>query len=61
MINDELLFSAYKLREKLVTDNYRPRYHFLPPEGKWNDMNGSRAFPSALSPPQVILSRFCLA
>lgn len=40
MINDELLFSAYKLREKLVTDKYRPRYHFLPPEGKWNDMNG---------------------
>jgi beta-fructofuranosidase len=32
---------AYEMREKLVEDKFRPRYHFLPPEGHWNDINGA--------------------
>ena len=37
---DDLLMATYELREKLVADKYRPRYHFCPPEGRWNDLNG---------------------
>lgn len=32
--------AIYELREKMVTDRQRPRYHFVPPEGRWNDLNG---------------------
>ena len=32
---------SYELREQLVGDKFRPRYHFLPPEGRWNDVNGA--------------------
>ena len=37
---DDLLMETYELREKLVADKHRPRYHFVPPEGRWNDLNG---------------------
>ena len=37
---DDLLMASYELREKLVADNFRPRYHFVPPEGRWSDTNG---------------------
>ena len=37
---DDLLMDTYGLREKLVADKHRPRYHFVPPEGRWNDLNG---------------------
>ncbi len=37
---DDLLMDSYELREKLVADRHRPRYHFVPPEGRWNDLNG---------------------
>ena len=37
---DDLLMDTYELREKLVADKHRPRYHFVPPEGRWNDLNG---------------------
>ena len=23
-----------------MADKHRPRYHFVPPEGRWNDLNG---------------------
>jgi len=38
--SDEYLMESYEMREKLVGDKFRPRYHFVPPEGHWNDMNG---------------------
>jgi len=42
MINyDDYLMESYELREKLVSDKFRPKYHFLPPEGRWNDINGA--------------------
>ena len=37
---DDLLMATYELREKMVADRYRPRYHFVSPEGRWNDING---------------------
>ena len=37
---DDFLMESYELREKLVSDKFRPKYHFLPPEGRWNDLNG---------------------
>jgi sucrose-6-phosphate hydrolase SacC (GH32 family) len=40
MNDDDLLMATYELREKLVADRHRPRYHFCPPEGRWNDLNG---------------------
>ena len=40
MSYDDLLMATYELREKLVADRHRPRYHFVPPEGRWNDLNG---------------------
>ena len=38
---DDYLMESYELREKLVSDKFRPKYHFLPPEGRWNDLNGA--------------------
>ena len=40
MSYDDLLMETYELREELVADVHRPRYHFCPPEGRWNDLNG---------------------
>ena len=37
---DDLLMAAYELRERMIADKHRPRYHFLPPFGRWNDVNG---------------------
>ena len=38
---DDYLMESYELREQLVADKFRPRYHFVPPEGRWNDINGA--------------------
>ncbi|MYD92429.1 MAG: glycoside hydrolase family 32 protein, partial [Chloroflexi bacterium] len=38
---NDYLMQSYELREKLVADKFRPRYHFVPPEGRWNDINGA--------------------
>jgi beta-fructofuranosidase len=38
---DDLLMETYLLRKKLTMDKFRPSYHFLPPEGRWNDLNGA--------------------
>ena len=38
---DDYLMESYEMREKLVADKFRPRYHFAPPEGRWNDINGA--------------------
>ncbi len=38
---DEYLMESYEMREKLVADKFRPSYHFVPPEGRWNDVNGA--------------------
>ena len=38
---DDYLMESYEMREKLVADKFRPRYHFVPPEGRWNDINGA--------------------
>ncbi len=38
---DDYLMQSYETREKLVADKFRPRYHFAPPEGRWNDVNGA--------------------
>ena len=35
-----MIYHARELRNMLAADPYRPRYHFVPPEGKWNDVNG---------------------
>ena len=32
---------ARELREKLWSDPHRPRYHLMPPDGFWNDINGT--------------------
>ena len=37
---DEYLNRSFKIRENFVSDKFRPNYHFLPPEGNWNDING---------------------
>lgn len=31
---DDYWMEAYQMREKLVRDKFRPRYHFLPPQKK---------------------------
>ncbi len=33
--------AARELREDLASDRQRPRYHLMPPEGYWNDINGT--------------------
>ncbi|MCX7010056.1 MAG: hypothetical protein NTY53_22930, partial [Kiritimatiellaeota bacterium] len=35
------LRGARELRERLWNDPQRPRYHLLPPDGFWNDINGT--------------------
>jgi beta-fructofuranosidase len=35
------LETSFCLREKLIKDPHRPRYHFLPADGLWNDINGT--------------------
>lgn len=37
---DELR-GARELRERLWNDPHRPRYHLMPPDGFWNDINGT--------------------
>lgn len=32
---------ARELRQRLWNDPYRPRWHLLPPDGFWNDINGT--------------------
>ena len=41
---DDFLMESYQLREKMVADKFRPKYHFLPPQGRWNDINGAIFF-----------------
>jgi len=36
-----LTYHARELRKLLHDDPYRPKYHFVPPEGFWNDINGT--------------------
>ena len=36
-----LIHHARELRNILYSDPYRPKYHFVPPEGEWNDINGT--------------------
>jgi len=38
---ESLIRQARELREKLWADPHRPRYHFLPPAGWMNDINGA--------------------
>tara|TARA_B100000519_G_scaffold97627_1_gene84920 strand:+ start:227 stop:1759 length:1533 start_codon:yes stop_codon:yes gene_type:complete len=38
---DDYLMKSYHLRDQLVGDKFRPKYHFIPPEGQWNDINGA--------------------
>lgn len=38
---NELILSARNLRELLWKDPHRPRYHLMPPEGFFNDVNGA--------------------
>ncbi len=40
MNTDELMMEFYELRERMTRERHRPRYHFLPPAGRWNDLNG---------------------
>lgn len=35
------LKAAQQLRERLWNDPHRPTYHMLPPDGPWNDINGT--------------------
>jgi hypothetical protein len=35
------LRGARELRERLWNDPHRPRYHLMPPDGFWNDINGA--------------------
>lgn len=37
----DLIQRARELRRLEQGDPFRPRYHFLPPEGRWNDVNGT--------------------
>ena len=35
------LRGARELRDRLWSDPHRPRYHLMPPDGFWNDINGT--------------------
>ena len=37
----DILMADYELRERMIASKWRPRYHFLPPAGRWNDVNGA--------------------
>jgi beta-fructofuranosidase len=39
-ITEEFKMACYELRERLVADKFRPRYHWVAPAGGWNDING---------------------
>ena len=39
--HDDYWIESYKMRDRLVKDKFRPRYHFAAPEGRWNDINGA--------------------
>ena len=39
-LSDQLR-GARELRQRLWNDPHRPRYHLLPPDGSWNDINGT--------------------
>lgn len=39
-LNDQLR-GARELRQRLWNDPQRPRYHLMPPDGFWNDINGT--------------------
>ncbi|MFZ2643658.1 MAG: LamG-like jellyroll fold domain-containing protein, partial [Verrucomicrobiia bacterium] len=39
-LSDQLR-GARELRQRLWNDPHRPRYHLLPPDGFWNDINGT--------------------
>ena len=39
-LNDQLR-GARELRQRLWNDPHRPRYHLMPPDGFWNDINGT--------------------
>ena len=38
---ENLIHSARELRHRLWEDPHRPRYHLMPPEGFFNDANGT--------------------
>lgn len=38
---DSYQMTSYQVREKMVADKSRPRFHFVPPQGRWNDINGA--------------------
>ena len=38
---DQYFMKSYEMRERMVADKFRPRYHFIAPEGWWNDVNGA--------------------
>ena len=38
---DQYFMESYEMRERMVADKFRPRYHFIAPEGWWNDVNGA--------------------
>ena len=38
---ENLVRSARELRDKLWRDAHRPRYHLMPPDGFFNDANGT--------------------
>ncbi len=39
-VTDDFKMACYELRERLVADPLRPRYHWIAPFGGWNDLNG---------------------
>ncbi|WP_127580341.1 glycoside hydrolase family 32 protein [Paenibacillus koleovorans] len=38
---DDFYMDIYRLRNKMIADKFRPKYHFLPTQGRWNDINGA--------------------
>ncbi|MFW5864122.1 MAG: glycoside hydrolase family 32 protein [bacterium] len=39
-VTDDFKMACFDLRERLVADKFRPRYHWVAPFGGWNDLNG---------------------